>query len=301
MGKPILKWAGGKSQLMEVINNNLPNDFKSGNIKKFAEPFMGGGAVYFYLAEKYNIEEAYISDMNIELILLYKTVQKNVDKLILQLKYFSDEYYKRDEEERQLFFYEIREEFNSNLNTINFNEINDETTNRVSQLIFLNKTCFNGLFRVNKKGFFNVPFGRYKKPKILDIDNLKLASSLLKNATISHSCYSQIPKKFLEDTFIYFDPPYRPLNQTSSFTAYSKYDFNDLHQEELANFYKQISKNKNLYLLLSNSDPKNTDENDDFFDSLYKDFDIKRVEANRMINSNSSKRGKITELLIKNY
>ncbi len=301
MGIPILKWAGGKRQLLPIIDENLPDEFKNGKIKKFAEPFIGGGAVYFHVAEKYDIEKAYISDNNIELVLLYKTIQNNVQELILHLEYLSEEYYKRDEKERQEYFYQIREKFNANLKTIDFTKIDTKSAQRVSQLIFLNKTCFNGLFRVNKKGYFNVPFGRYKKPKILDTANLNHASHLLQKATISHSCYSNLPEEFRENTLIYLDPPYRPLNLTSSFTAYSKYDFNDLHQEELSVFCKTLSKRTNLSFLLSNSDPKNTNENDDFFDILYKDFHIQRVKANRMINSNGSKRGKVTELLIKNY
>lgn len=301
MGKPLLKWAGGKSQLLNYIENFLPLDFKNGKITKFAEPFFGGGAVFFYLADKYKIEESYISDINIELILLYKTVQKSLDELAPRLEALSNYYYEKSDIQRHDFFYEIREEFNKNKDFININQLDSKMYDRASQIIFLNKTCFNGLFRVNKKGDFNVPFGKYKKPKIFDYENLKLASKLLQNTIVEHASYSDIPEYFLNDAFVYFDPPYRPLSQSSSFTAYSKYDFNDKNQEELATYFRSISDKKNLFLMLSNSDPKNSDKDDNFFDTLYEGFNIQRILANRMINSNASKRGKITELLIMNY
>jgi len=302
MATPILKWAGGKRQLLSEIDNFLALDIKNGIIKKYAEPFFGGGAVFFHLIEKYNIEKAYISDLNIELILLYKVVQNHVEDLIIELQTISDKFFNcKNEDERSELYYQVRKDFNKNVNTFNLEILNEMHIKRASEIIFLNKTCFNGLFRVNKKGEFNVPFAKPKNPKILDKENLHKVSQSLKSARIEHKSYEKIPKEFLEDTFIYFDPPYRPLNISSSFTSYSKYDFDDTHQIELAKYFQKISKNSNLFIMLSNSDPKNTDEQDDFFDSLYKDFYINRVRATRMINSKSSKRGKVSELIITNY
>lgn len=301
MATPVLKWAGGKRQLVPTIDELLPEQLKNGQIKKFAEPFFGGGAVFFHLVQKYNIEKAYISDLNIELVILYKAIQQNVGLLIDELKILSDNFYSHlDDNQRQNYFYEIREMFNSNVGDFELDSISELHIKRAAQLIFLNKTCFNGLFRVNKKGKFNVPYARPKKPTILDEKNLKEVSLLLKNVIIEYADYKHIPKEFLEDTFIYFDPPYRPLNQSSSFKAYSKYDFDDIHQIELANYFKTLSNQKNLFLMLSNSDPKNIDESDHFFDDLYCDFQIRRLSATRMINSNSAKRGNISELLITN-
>jgi len=302
MATPILKWAGGKRQLLSEIDNLLALDIKNGTIKKYAEPFFGGGAVFFHLIEKYNIEKSYISDLNIELILLYKVVQNHVEDLIIELQTISNKFFNcKDEDERSELYYQVRKDFNKNVNTFDLEILNDMHIKRASEIIFLNKTCFNGLFRVNKKGEFNVPFSKPKNPKILDEDNLFKVSQSLKNTKIEHTSYEKIPKEFLEDTFIYFDPPYRPLNISSSFTSYSKYDFDDTHQIELAQYFQKISKNSNLFIMLSNSDPKNIDEQDDFFDNLYKDFYINRVWATRMINSKSAKRGKVSELIIKNY
>ena len=301
MSKPLLKWAGGKRQLLKLIEESLPQAFKDGEITRFAEPFFGGGAVFFYLSDKYNITEAYISDLNIELILLYKAVQKAVCPLIDLLEEYNKKYIAGSEVKRKEMFYTIRDKFNSRTDTVNINKIDKAMIERAAQIVFLNRTCFNGLFRVNRSGHFNVPAGKYKRPKIIDSENLKKASSLLQKVEIEHASYNKIPEHFLKDTFIYLDPPYRPLSSSSNFTAYSKYSFNDESQSKLASFYQEKSSNKNLHLMLSNSDPKNTDQSDEFFDLLYKGFNIQRIKANRMINSNSSKRGKISELLITNY
>lgn len=302
MATPVLKWAGGKRQLIPIIDELLPKKLVNGTIKKFAEPFFGGGAVFFHLMEKYNLEKVYISDLNIELILLYKVIQSHVEELIIELENISNKFINSaDEEQRSEFYYQVRKDFNENANQFDINTISTMHIKRAAEIIFLNKTCFNGLFRVNKSGGFNVPFAKPKNPKILDEINLRNVAKALEVAQIEHASYNEIPKEFLEDTFIYFDPPYRPLNPSSSFTSYSKYDFDDTHQKELALYFKKISKKKNLFTMLSNSDPKNVDENDNFFDELYHGFNIKRVGATRMINSQSAKRGKVSELIITSY
>ncbi|MCG3662653.1 DNA adenine methylase [Aliarcobacter butzleri] len=302
MGKPLLKWAGGKGQLLPTIENHLPNKLKNNEINTYVEPFFGGGAVFFYLVKNFNIKKAYLSDINPELVLMYKVIKYKPNELMNELQKLSDRYFSYElEEDRKNFYLEVRKEFNIKLMNFDYESINELSIQRASELIFMNRTCFNGLFRVNKNGEFNVPFGKYKNPKILDSENILSVSDLLQIAEIKNSSFDNIPSEYLDNSFIYFDPPYRPLNITSNFTSYSKYDFNDENQIKLAEFYKNLSLNTNSFLMLSNSDPKNTNEKDNFFDNLYSDFEINRILASRMINSKSSGRGKVSELLIKSY
>ena len=237
----------------------------------------------------------YISDKNLELINTYKSIRDNVDILIKSLKEMEEQYIPLNNEDRKIYYYEKREEYNSL-------KINSEMNNieKAILFIFLNKTCFNGLYRVNKKGKFNVPMGAYKKPKICDEENLKNVSLTLRNVKIVYADYRE-SEKFIDDkTFVYIDPPYRPLNITSSFTSYTENDFNDKEQIELAEYINVLNK-KGAKIVISNSDPKNNDIDDNFFDKLYKNYNINRVKATRMLNSNASLRGAINELLITNY
>lgn len=301
--KPFLKWAGGKTQLLEQITNFLPKELVSGSIKKYVEPFIGGGAVFFHIAYNYQITELYISDINAELIMAYKTIQYNVNDLIKLLADIEKEYLSFDENKRKEYYYQIRTSFNSQLNCIDFQNYNYQWLERTAQIIFLNKTCYNGLFRVNSQGEFNVPVGKYKNPTICDAENLKAVAEVLQKTEICHTDFSYYEKSLnnsLNDTLIYFDPPYRPLNKTSSFTAYSQQVFNDAEQIRLRDVFKQLDK-KDAFLLLSNSDPKNQDIEDDFFEIAYAGYRIEKVKAARSINSNSSKRQAINELLIMNY
>ena len=289
--KPFLKWAGGKGQLIDEIEKFYPFDKK---INKYAEPFIGGGAVLFDILNKFELEKIYISDVNIELINCYRVIKENVHGLIKKLRRIEDEFLAREKEDRKIYYYEKREKFNK-LKLEN----NNEKINRAALMIFLNRTCFNGLYRVNKKGLFNVPMGDYKNPKICDEENLINVSNKLRNVEIIYGDYRKSYDFIDENTFVYFDPPYRPLNQTSSFTSYTEYIFGDKEQIELSEYFRLLNK-KGAKLLLSNSDPKNVDINDEFFDNLYKEFDIKRIEASRAINSKGSKRGKVTEILVNN-
>ena len=289
--KPFLKWAGGKGQLIDEIEKFYPFDKK---INKYAEPFIGGGAVLFDILNKFELEKIYISDVNKELVNCYIVIKENVHELIKKLKKLEDEFLVRGKEDRKIYYYEKREKFNK-LKLEN----NNEKINRAALMIFLNRTCFNGLYRVNKKGLFNVPMGDYKNPKICDEENLINISNKLRNVEIIYGDYRKSYDFIDENTFVYFDPPYRPLNQTSSFTSYTEYIFGDKEQIELSEYFKLLNK-KGAKLLLSNSDPKNVDINDQFFDDLYKGFDIKRIEASRAINSKGEKRGKVTEVLISN-
>ena len=292
--KPFIKWVGGKGQLLPEINKLYPIELGK-NITKYAEIFLGGGAVLFDILSKYKLDEVYISDKNLELINTYKSIRDNVDILIKSLKEMEEQYIPLNNEDRKIYYYEKREEYNSL-------KINSEMNNieKAILFIFLNKTCFNGLYRVNKKGKFNVPMGAYKKPKICDEENLKNVSLTLRNVKIVYADYRE-SEKFIDDkTFVYIDPPYRPLNITSSFTSYTENDFNDKEQIELAEYINVLNK-KGAKIVISNSDPKNNDIDDNFFDELYKNYNINRVKATRMLNSNASLRGAINELLITNY
>ena len=292
--KPFIKWVGGKGQLLSEINKLYPVELGK-NINKYAEILVGGGAVLFDILSKYKLDEVYISDKNLELINTYKSIRDNVDILIKSLKGMEEQYIPLDNKNRKDYYYKKREEYNSL-------KINSEVNNieKAILFIFLNKTCFNGLYRVNKKGKFNVPMGAYKKPKICDEENLKNVSLTLRNVKIVYADYKE-SEKFIDDkTFVYIDPPYRPLNITSSFTSYTENDFNDKEQIELAEYINVLNK-KGAKIVISNSDPKNNDIDDNFFDKLYKNYNINRVKATRMLNSNASLRGAINELLITNY
>ena len=294
---PVLKWAGGKNQLLPEIRRSYPSLLKKGKIDVFIEPFVGGGAVFFDIASQFSFRRAYLIDTNHELIILYQSLKSTPQKIIKQLENLEDSYLSLNEEGRKDMFYEIRELYNGTLSdTLKKIKSSFVIPQRAALTIFLNRTCFNGLFRVNRKGFFNVPQGRYKKLKILFPDKIMQTSNLLQKANILHGDFSDSKKYVSKKTFIYYDPPYRPISQTSSFTAYSKDSFNDDEQIRLANFYKSMD-NKGVIQLLSNSDTGQ----DRFFDNLYSDFKIERVNARRNINSKSDYRGCINELLIKNY
>jgi DNA adenine methylase len=292
--KPFVKWAGGKGQLLEIIKNNYPENLGT-EISKYAEPFVGGGAVLFDILSNYDVEEVYISDTNLELINTYKVISYNVEELIKYLKSMQDEYIPYDNELRKKFYYEKRERFNQ----LKINGDDDTNIEKAALFIFLNRTCFNGLYRVNKRGLFNVPMGAYKNPKICDEENLINISSSLNNVKIVYGDYNKSKDFIDQNTFVYFDPPYRPITETASFTSYTENSFDDNSQIQLAKYISSLNKTK-AKILVSNSDPKNYDETDNFFDDLYKEFNIKRIEAKRMINCKAGSRGKITELLISN-
>lgn len=292
--KPFLKWAGGKGQLLKEIEKYYPFDSKA--ITKYAEPFVGGGAVLFDILSKYNLKEVYISDINTELINTYHIICDKIDELINLLSLYQSEYVPLEMELRKKYYIAKRERFN-------FLKVNgDETVNteKAALMIFLNKTCFNGLFRVNRKGLFNVPMGAYKNPLICNKENLRAVSEKLKNVNIVCGDYRKSADFVDKHTFVYFDPPYRPLTETANFTAYTEDSFNDDEQIALAHFVDKMT-DKGAKVLVSNSDPKNMNISDDFFDNIYSEYKIKRVEANRMINCKSEARGKIKELLISNF
>jgi DNA adenine methylase len=301
IAKPFLKWVGGKRQLLDQFYNLYPLELKLNKIKNYYEPFVGGGAVFFDVAQTYNIENAYLYDINEELILTYKVIQKDVIKLIEFLAKYEQVYKKQSEKKQKEYYYELREGFNLNRFNIDYEKYSENWIPRAAQIIFLNKTCFNGLFRFNSKGAFNSPQGKYQNPKILDEENLINVAKLLSIAIIKKADFKEIKKDIsTQNAFVYFDPPYRPISSTSSFTSYSKFNFEDDEQLQLASLFYELD-NKGLKLMLSNSDPKNTNIEDDFFDMIYSNYKITRVDARRSINSNGKKRNSLKEIVVTNY
>ena len=301
--KPFIKWAGGKSQLIKSLKEYYPKELETGKITKYFEPFVGSGAVFFNVIQNYrNVLEAYLSDINDELILVYKVIKNHVEELTKELSKMQIIFNEKNADERIEHYYKIRELYNKNKQKQISSKSKEISIERVSHTLFLNKTCYNGLFRVNSKGQFNTPYGRYKNPRIVDRSNLLNCSKVLQKAKISCSSYEKILKHVNKNSFVYLDPPYRPLTETSNFTAYTKFTFGDDEQKKLADFIKQLD-SKGAKVMLSNSDPKNIDKKDNFFEKLYRSnrFNIQRVKAKRMINSKGESRGAIDELIIRNY
>jgi len=298
--RPFLKWAGGKRQLLNTYDASLPQALKAGDVPVYGEPFLGGGAVFFFIAQRYGVAHARLSDANPELILTYRVVQRDVDRLIELLAEHAEEYAGLAENDREKFYYRMREGYNARRHVAHAEGYPPGWVRRAAEMIFLNRTCFNGLFRLNRRGEFNVPWGRYKNPRILDDVNLRNASRLLQDAEIIAADFEATCATLCEGAFVYLDPPYRPISSSSSFTAYSKDAFGDAEQIRLATLFRRLHDN-GVSLMLSNSDPKNKDTTDCFFDDLYRGFTIRRVLASRMINSKADRRGAITELLITNY
>ncbi|OWY22752.1 modification methylase [Sphingobacteriales bacterium UPWRP_1] len=299
--KPFIKWAGGKGQLLQQFAQFYPSALWKGEISRYIEPFLGGGAVFFDLVQKYKIKRAYLSDTNRDLVLTYRVIQQQPEGLLDFLEQFQKEYDATQQEERNNLFLSVRKHFNIQRFEINYKKFSDNWVPRAAQLIFLNKTCFNGLFRLNSKGEFNVPYGQYKTAMIFDPDNILAVSKALSIAEIIHADYTACLDYANECTFVYFDPPYRPLNKTSGFTTYTGAEFTDTDQLNLAQFFRKLDVEKHAKLMLSNSDPNNENPNDVFFDQAYAGYNLLKVMAGRAINSNGLKRGKITELLITNY
>jgi len=269
------------------IDHRLPADLRTGEIDTYVEPFVGGGAVFFDIAQQYDsIRHFYLLDINEDLVNCYNAVKNNVESLVDELKSLERRFQRRKKLSQKDFYYRIRKEFNFDRST--------------AKLIFLNKTCYNGLYRVNRKGEFNVPFGYYTNPTICNEDNLRSASEVLQKADIICGDFEDSKAYIDKHTFVYLDPPYRPLSPTASFTSYSKEDFHQEDQIRLAHFCKEID-DKGAKFLLSNSDPKNEDPRDHFFEDEYKGFVIERVKASRPINCKGSGRGQINELIITNY
>lgn len=267
---PFIKWVGGKRQLIGQLLPYIPEKFNT-----YIEPFVGGGALFFYLLP----EKSILIDNNPELINCYNVIRDKVEGLINSLKKHKNE---------KEYFYQVR---NLDRNLETYNQLSD--VEKASRTIFLNKTCYNGLYRVNSKNQFNTPFGRYENPKICDEGNLRAVSISLKNAKIISGDFEKVLEFAQKDDFVYFDSPYDPLNQTANFTSYTKDNFGKNEQIRLHSVFKQLDSRK-CKLLLSNA-------NTDFIKELYKSFKIQILYANRAVNSDATKRGKIKEVLISNF
>lgn len=291
--KPFVKWAGGKTQLLDEIEKALPQDLSQWENVVYVEPFVGGGAVLFWILQKHpNIRRAVINDKNRSLICTYRVVRDNVDSLINLLRRYENEYLSFEAAARAGYYWGMRELFNSTPRTASIE--------LAARFIFLNKTCFNGLYRVNSKDEFNVPHGRYANPKICDEETLRADSALLQRVTINCVDFARTKDLARPHSIFYIDPPYRPLTKTSSFASYTKEGFDDKDQSMVADFCRQIDSRGALFIA-SNSDPSSADNEDDFFERLYSRFLIWKVSAARAINSKVSKRGAVSELMITNY
>ncbi len=298
--RPFLKWAGGKGQLLDAISARLPEELTDGTLSRYVEPFVGGGAVYFFLAQRFQFQEILLQDANEELVLTWQTVRDTVEPLIKALRMLSYKYGAESPQGQERLFYALRDAFNNDRPAYDFQHPADQGVERAAQTIFLNRTCFNGLFRVNAKALFNVPFGKYKSPRICDADNLRQVSRLLQGVRIEQGDFGCATGFIDEKCFVYLDPPYRPISRTASFNSYAAGAFGDEEQRRLAAFCREMDA-RGAKLLLSNSDPRNVDPDDDFFDRLYESLTIERVPATRSINSDAGKRGAINELLVRNY
>ena len=274
--KPFVKWAGGKRQLLSIIENHIPSEFD-----RYFEPFLGGGAVFFHLVTQKRHAKWFVSDLNSDLVLSYVTIRDKVKDLIESLESHSANYFKNPSG----YYYKVRESNPKN------------QVDKVSRLLFLNKTCFNGLYRVNSKGKFNVPLGKYVNPNIVNKENLLAVHYALqsKNISIKYHDFEDALKNVGKGDFVYLDPPYQPVSNTANFTSYTDSDFNYKDQERLCGKFKSLDK-KGAKILLSNSKSKE-------IIGLYREFSkgIIEINANRFINSVSGKRTGHTELLIKNY
>lgn len=290
--RPFVKWAGGKGQLLSEIRKYYP--FGS-FVQKYIEPFVGGGAVFFDIVAKYDLKEIHIADINKDLINAYRVVRDAPAALISELRKMHMDFLSLDESRRKKYYNDVRSRYNSQKFYNGMAE-----TEHAALFIFLNKTCFNGLYRINKNGDFNVPMGRYKNPLVCDENNIKLVSKKLKGVKITCGDYRDVVDFIDKYTFVYLDPPYRPISKTSNFTAYTAETFGDDEQIKLAEFVGIVSERGGRFLL-SNSDPQNENSSDDFFERLYGNYKIRKVDAARMINSNGNRRGKIKELFISNF
>lgn len=292
--KPFLKWAGGKTHLLDSLRTVYPAGLGD-TVCKYAEPFVGGGAVLFDLLAAYRMKQVYIGDSSPQLINAYLAVRDHVEELVERLSPMEEIFHLLDSQARRAYYNAQRTRFNRRMAAGHPLGVED-----AALLIFLNRTCFNGLYRVNRRGLFNVPMGAYRNPMICDGDNLRACSALLQGVEIVCGDYQACAPFVDEHTFVYFDPPYRPLSPTSSFTAYTSQSFNDGDQEALARFARELA-GRGALVALSNSDPRSVCPEDDFLERIYDGFTIKRVQAARMINSKAAARGAVSELLITSY
>ncbi|MEG3439992.1 DNA adenine methylase [Pannus brasiliensis CCIBt3594] len=292
--KPFLKWAGGKAQLIPDILALIEARSVGWREFTYIEPFVGAGAILFAVLDRFpNLSKVVINDVNPVLVDAYKIIKSDPENLIEALEGIQEKYYRLlDLESQKEFFFETRDRFNAL-------DPSDKLP-KTALFLFLNKTCFNGLYRVNRQGLFNVPFGKYKRPTICNRENLIAVHRHLQKVEILQGDFSQTLSRAEGNTIFYFDPPYKPIKVTSAFTAYVKENFDDKEQMRLKEFCDRVHESGHFFIV-SNSDVTNFDPSDRFFDELYQDYTIKRVKARRNINSKADERGEIFELLISNF
>lgn len=295
--KPFIKWAGGKTQMLPLYRDYYPAALENGIVNRYVETCVGGGAVLFDLLSKYTFIEVIINDINKELINCYKVVQRRVSPLIRILEEWQQMYNLLSHEKQQNMYYRKREQFNIVKSNSRWSE--EDELMLAALMLFLNRTCFNGLYRENRKGDFNVPFNKAATINF-DFENLYIVGEVLKHVKIMCADYEQLTPYITNRTFVYVDPPYRPVNKSGAFTDFTKEAFDDKEQIRLGEWVKKADK-LGAYLLICNSDPQAADEEDTFFQDLYYGFEIMHVSGKRNISSKTSGRGKKGELLIKNH
>ena len=292
LAKPVVKWAGGKYRLSATIIEKSQEFLDWNRFERYVEPFVGGGGMFFAVCNQFQFKEKVISDVNPELVNLYLKLRDQSVELLAVLQSLQEHFNSLQSDElREQFYYQIREDFNHGVLE---RQLNAE---HAALFVALNKLGFNGLYRVNSKGLFNVPFGKKKRIKLIDAQNLQLVSELLQNTEILLDDFEGTSKYAAPSTLFYFDSPYRPLSNTAAFTAYAKNAFNDDEQIRLAQFCEHIHARQAKFIL-SNSDPKNTAENDNFFDELYRDYKLLRINASRTISASAKGRAKVSEILV---
>lgn len=299
--KPFLKWAGGKGKLLRQLEQHFPKELTEGRVKNYVEPFLGSGAVFFELMQKFELRSASLSDINKDLILAYQVVQQKHEALLDVLAKLQKSYNATPPDRQKARFLSIRNQYNRERYRADHRQLSTDSVLRAAQLIFLNKTCFNGLYRLNSNGAFNVPFGGHRRAKLFDEPNIVAVAKLLQRAEIKVADYQKCFKHISDYSFVYFDPPYRPLNKTANFTAYVGKTFGDKEQITLAQFCRKLHTEFSVKFMLSNSDPTNENPDDLFFERIFEGFKIRRLAASRAINSNPAKRGVIREILVTNY
>lgn len=292
LAKPFVKWVGGKTNLLKILDSHLPSDFDSQEKVTYIEPFVGGGAMLFHMLEKHpNIGRVVINDINKDLIRCYQLIKEDPQTLIDLLAPFEQKYYDLDDDKREQFYYKVREKYNKD---------NLSENERAACMMFLNITCFRGIYRENSSGGYNVPFGHYSKPKICNTDIIMADHEALKKVTIIYGNYKNILSHLGKGyNFVYLDPPYRPLMGSSNFNQYSKSGFSDKEQVELKLFCDKLTA-RGCKVMLSNSDSANEDGTP-YFERLYEKYHSEIVFASRFINAYVKKRKKQSEVLIMNY
>ena len=297
MAKPFVKWAGGKGKLLSTLEANLPLDFNKQQEVTYIEPFVGGGAMLFYMLEKYpNIRRIIINDINLGLINCYRTIKDNHKALISELTQLHNKFYELESiEEKRSLYYSLRDEYN-------MIPVDERNTIRTAALfVFFNRTCFNGLYRENNQGNFNVPYGKYVRPNICNEQVVTDAHNVLQHVEILHGNYANVLGlvDWNEYNFFYLDPPYRPLLKAKNFKQYTMNAFGDQEQEELKGFCDIINNHRG-YFMLSNSNSI-LESGVNYFEDLYNRYNVQQINAPRRINAYAQGSQMATEILVKNY